>query len=73
MALLRQCLQAVRTKHHEWDAQDAAWPETVPVQCFEPASAHALPWPSQPGAMAVPAAMLRIAVARQAFHPAGIR
>ena len=29
MALLRQCLQELRMKHHEWDAQDRAWPEVA--------------------------------------------
>jgi hypothetical protein len=27
MALLRQCLQEVRMRHHEWDVRDADWPE----------------------------------------------
>jgi len=29
MALLRQCLQELRMKHHEWDAADQAWPEAT--------------------------------------------
>jgi hypothetical protein len=27
MALLRQCLQQVRMRHHEWDVRDTDWPE----------------------------------------------
>jgi hypothetical protein len=27
MALLRQCLQEVRMRHHEWDVREADWPE----------------------------------------------
>ena len=30
MALLRQCLQQLRVKRHEWDAVDDSWPETTP-------------------------------------------
>ncbi|WP_280153874.1 hypothetical protein [Piscinibacter sp. XHJ-5] len=32
MALLRQCLQELRTKHHDWDAPAGDWPEPKPVQ-----------------------------------------
>ena len=28
MALLRQCLQQLRVKQHDWDIPDAGWPET---------------------------------------------
>jgi len=28
MALLRECLQQLRVKQHDWDAPDNAWPET---------------------------------------------
>ena len=32
MALLRQCLQELRMKHHEWDAPDRAWPEAATLR-----------------------------------------
>jgi hypothetical protein len=28
MALLRQCLQQLRMKQHDWDVPQDAWPET---------------------------------------------
>jgi hypothetical protein len=31
MALLRQCLQAVRTKHHQWDVPNGTWPEDAGI------------------------------------------
>lgn len=27
MALLRQCLQEVRMRHHEWEVRETDWPE----------------------------------------------
>jgi hypothetical protein len=48
MALLRQCLQAVRTKHHEWEAPDAAWPKAMPFDLFHRACARASLLPSRP-------------------------
>lgn len=32
MALLRQCLQEVRMRHHEWEVLDADWPEPAWLQ-----------------------------------------
>lgn len=29
MALLRQCLQEVRMRHHEWEVPDTDWPEAA--------------------------------------------
>jgi hypothetical protein len=31
MALLRKCLQELRTKHPEWDVQAGGWPEPRPM------------------------------------------
>jgi hypothetical protein len=32
MALLRQCLQEVRMRHHEWDVLETDWPEPTWAQ-----------------------------------------
>jgi hypothetical protein len=31
MALLRQCLQELRTRHHEWDVPAGGWPQSRPM------------------------------------------
>ena len=31
MALLRECLQELRTKHHEWDVPAGGWPSSRPM------------------------------------------
>ena len=31
MALLRECLQELRTKHHEWDVPAGGWPPSRPM------------------------------------------
>ena len=31
MALLRHCLQELRTKHRDWDAPSGLWPEAKPL------------------------------------------
>ena len=39
MALLRQCLQAVRTKNQEWDVPNGAWPDDDGIRLHDRAVA----------------------------------
>jgi hypothetical protein len=41
MALLRQCLQELREKRHDWSSFDAAWPASRPSHDDSRAQWHA--------------------------------